>query len=181
MQVTGYYLRELEPSDIVAINEWRNNPDIIASLGSPFRYISSIVDEKWLNSYLSNRSSCIRLAICSSADAKVIGAAYLLNIDWLARNCEFAIWIGDEAAQGYGAGKYATIKTLEHAFFDLNLNSVYLTVLKTNERAASLYKKIGFQVEGVRRQAVFKNGSYTDLVMMSILKSEFSPAIRPPA
>ncbi|MBQ0746656.1 MAG: GNAT family N-acetyltransferase [Marinobacter sp.] len=168
-----YYLRELEPEDAVAINEWRNDPDVIINLGAPFRYISKVVDDKWLTLYFGNRANCVRLAICSSAGSKMIGAVYLLNIDWLARNCEFAIWIGDKGAQGLGAGKYATEKTLEHAFSDLNLNSVYLTVLKTNERAASLYKKIGFQIEGVRRQAVFKNGSYSDLIMMSILKTEF--------
>jgi len=168
-----YYLRELEPEDAATINEWRNNEDIISNLGAPFRYISKTVDDKWLTSYFGNRTKCVRLAICKSEDSKMIGAVYLLNIDWLARNCEFAIWIGSRAAQGRGAGKYATVKTLEHAFSDLNLNSVYLTVLKTNERAASLYKHVGFQIEGVRRQAVFKNGIYTDLVMMSILKTEF--------
>lgn len=171
--MSDYYLRELELEDAGFINSWRNDPKVIDNLGAPFRYISQSVDENWLDSYLSNRQSSVRLAICKCEDEKIIGAVYLLNIDWVARNCEFAIWIGEHREQGHGAGKFATLKALEHAFLDLNLNSVYLTALRDNERAIRLYKKVGFILEGVRREAVFKNGAYKDLVLMSILRKEF--------
>lgn len=171
--MSDYYLRELELEDSGIINSWRNDPEIINHLGAPFRYISQSVDEDWLESYLNNRESCVRLAICKCQDKGVIGAVYLLNIDWIARSCEFAIWIGDHQEQGRGAGKFATLKALEHAFFDLNLNSVSLGVLRNNERAIKLYNRIGFVKEGVRREVVFKNGSYKDLVLMSMLKKEF--------
>lgn len=168
-----YFLRELERSDAAVINKWRNDRKIIGSLGSPYRYISDAVDDAWVDNYLANRSNCVRLMICDAGTKKAIGAVYLLNIDWISRSCEFSIWIGDRDAQGKGAGYFASSKALQHAFNDLNLNSVYLTVLSENQRAMNLYKKIGFQVEGTRRQAVFKNGCYSDLCMMSILSSEF--------
>ncbi|MCY1364512.1 Spermidine N(1)-acetyltransferase [compost metagenome] len=103
----------------------------------------------------------------------MVGAAYLLSIDWVVRDCEFAIWIGERDFQGRGVGTFATYKALEHAFLDLNLNRVYLAVIDNNERAIAVYKKSGFTVEGVQRQAVFKEGAYLDVVQMSILASEF--------
>ncbi|WP_416196935.1 GNAT family N-acetyltransferase [Pseudomonas sp. Teo4] len=62
---------------------------------------------------------------------------------------------------------------MRHAFMDLNLNRVYLTVLENNARALSLYKKVGFKVEGTLRQAVFKNGEYCNMTQMSILADDY--------
>lgn len=172
--MSDFYLRELSRDDIKNINRWRNDREIISSLGAPFRYISEEVDSAWMESYLSNRNNCVRLAICEKASSRIVGAVYLLSINWVVRDCEFAIWIGERDFQGRGVGTFATYKALEHAFLDLNLNRVYLSVIKTNERAIALYKKSGFSVEGVQRQAVFKQGDYLDVVQMSILASEFS-------
>ena len=39
-----FHLRELERKDLPTINKWRNNPELIALLGAPFRYINLDVD-----------------------------------------------------------------------------------------------------------------------------------------
>lgn len=172
--MSEFYLRELCQEDHVAINRWRNDRELIGYLGSPFRYISREVDEGWLKSYFSNRSNTVRLAICERKGGAVIGAVYLLSIDWISRNCEFAIWVGEKNYQGRGVGTFATQQALRHAFRDLNLNRVYLTVLNENKRAIELYHKIGFSIEGTLRQAVYKEGAYADMLQMSILAEEFS-------
>lgn len=43
-----------------------------------------------------------------------------------------------------------------------------------NERAIYTYKKAGFVVEGVRRQAVKDGAEYADDILMSILASEWN-------
>lgn len=168
-----YYLREICNADVPFINEWRNDRNLIDALCSPFRYISQEVDQLWFNSYLANRSNTVRLAICEKGSGLLVGAVYLLSIDWISRSCEFAIWIGDKNHQGVGAGRFAARRASLHAFQDLNLNRIFLTVLKSNARAMALYTSLGFVVEGTLRQAVFKNGSYADVVQMSVLADEF--------
>ena len=169
----SYFLREITLSDIEYINTWRNDREIIKSLGSPFRYINKETDVNWFNNYISNRNSSIRLAICASATKTLIGATYLLNLDWVNRSAEFSIWIGEESHQGKGAGYFAVKEMLNHAFLDLNLNRIHLTVFCTNERAINLYKKVGFIKEGCLRQVVYKNGVYNDMLQMSILASDY--------
>ncbi|CAG34769.1 GNAT family N-acetyltransferase [Desulfotalea psychrophila] len=169
-----FYLREISRQDQKTINEWRNNNDLISLLGAPFRYIDESIDSAWLDNYFSNRSNCVRLAVCQHGSNDIIGAVYLLSIDWISRSCEFAIWIGDVEFRGNGVGTFATEGALKHAFLDLNLNRVYLTVLEENEAARALYKKVGFSEEGKHRQAVFKEGKYMNMIQMSILKNEFS-------
>ena len=170
----SYFLREICRSDIQVINSWRNDRKIIDVLGASFRYIGEETDFNWFNNYLLNRLGTIRLAICNEVSTTLIGSVYLLKIDWVNRSAEFAIWIGEKSNQGKGAGFFAITETLIHAFNDLNLNRIYLTVLATNHRAINLYKKIGFLDDGRLRQAVFKNGCFVDMLQMSILSSEFS-------
>ena len=170
----SYFLREICRSDIPIINSWRNNPEIIETLGSSFRYINEEMDINWFNNYLSNRASTIRLAICEKTTNTLIGAGYLLGIDWVNRSAEFAIWVGERSHQGKGAGFFAVREILSHAFRDLNLHRIHLTVLATNLRAINLYQKIGFIEEGRHRQVVFKNGCFIDMLQMSILANEFS-------
>ena len=170
----SYFLREICRNDIQVINSWRNDREIIDTLGASFRYINEETDVNWFNNYISSRSSTIRLAICEKESSTLIGAGYLLGIDWINRSAEFSIWIGEKSYQGKGAGYFAVKEILNHAFKDLNLNRIHLTVFSTNQRAINLYKKVGFIEEGRLRQAIYKNGGYNDMLQMSILVDEFS-------
>ena len=165
-------LRELDRADLPVLNAWRADRNLVDMLGSPFRYVNAEVDGKWFDAYLANRHRNVRLAICDSTAQQAIGVVYLLDIDWVSRNAEFAIQIGDTSARGLGIGTEATRLALDHAFDDLNLHRVHLTVLASNTHAIALYKKAGFQAEGLQRQAVFKSGRHVDVVPMAILAHE---------
>ncbi len=167
-----FKLRELEKNDLEIINSWRNNPDLISFLVAPFRYIAPEVDEEWYENYLANRNTCVRCAIVNE-NAELLGLISLLNIDNINRSASLGIMIGSEKNCGAGAGTFAIKEMLNHAFINLNLNRVDLTVLATNARAIHVYEKCGFVLEGTKRSCVYKNGKYIDLHMYSILKNEF--------
>ena len=56
----------------------------------------------------------------------------------------------------------------------MNLNRIELGVLESNTRALKLYEKVEFNREGVKRQSIYKNGKFVDMIMMAILKEEFT-------
>ena len=60
-----------------------------------------------------------------------------------------------------------------HCFDTLNLNRVHLRVYAENLRAKRAYEKAGFLEEGRLREAVYKHGKYDDVIVMSILRSEW--------
>jgi RimJ/RimL family protein N-acetyltransferase len=66
-----------------------------------------------------------------------------------------------------------TYAVIDYGFCHLNLHRVHLTVLKTNDRAISLYEKLGFKTEGILRDEQFRDGRYVDVIVMGILENEW--------
>lgn len=168
-----FHLRELERKDLPVINKWRNNPELIELLGAPFRYINLDVDMKWYESYMSNRGNAVRCAITEDDKDEILGLVSLVSVNYMNQSAEFHIMIGDQKNRGRGIGTFAVRSMLNHAFNNMNLQRVELTVLDDNAHAKHLYEKCGFIYEGKKRRAKYKNGEFVDMLMYSILKHEF--------
>jgi RimJ/RimL family protein N-acetyltransferase len=167
-----FYLREISESDLLLINQWRNDKELIDLLGNNFLFIAEEVDHAWYENYLRNRANNVRLMIVESEKSLPIGTVQLTNIHLINRSAEFSVMIGNKDYWSKGAGFFSTASILKHGFENLNLNRIYLTVLEYNERAIKVYERAGFIREGLLREAIFKNGKFRNLVQMSVLKSE---------
>ena len=164
-------LREIGREDIPAINRWRRDPAVIEGVGAPRRFIGLDVDLKWFDDYLSRRGTETRCAVCLD-DGALVGMASLTRIDPVHRNAEFHVLIGERASQNRGLGTAAARATVRHAFDDLNLHRVYVSILLSNIASIRMCEKAGFRHEGTIREGVYKNGGYHDLALMGVLKSE---------
>jgi RimJ/RimL family protein N-acetyltransferase len=68
--------------------------------------------------------------------------------------------------QGIGTRLIQSALAAARAF---GLHRVELTVRETNIGAIELYKKTGFEIEGVQRDAVLVDGAYEDVVCMAMV------------
>lgn len=167
------HLRELTHNDLPTLNNWRNDPEVIQFLGANFHFIGPAVDSQWFDAYLASRSTAVRLAIVVSDLNLFVGIVNLTTIHAINRSAEFSIMLGDKEFWSKGIGHQATKQTLRHGFFNLNLHRIYLSVLSTNTRAIKLYKRLGFREEGMQIDAIFKEGTFCDLINMALIKKEF--------
>ncbi len=71
---------------------------------------------------------------------------------------------------GQGVGSFLLTAALDLADNWLNLQRLQLEVYTHNEAAIHLYQKFGFGIEGTKRQAVFGDGRYFDVLVMSRLR-----------
>jgi RimJ/RimL family protein N-acetyltransferase len=165
-------LEEITAKDVPAINRWRKDKELVSHLGATFRFINIETDKQWFENYLKDRGNQVRCGIYLRP-RKLVGVVYLTHIDQVNRNAEFSIMLGEKKCWGKGIGSVAAKSMLEHGFKDLNLQRIYLYVVEDNKRAAGVYKKLGFRQEGILRKAVYKNGTYKNIFLMSVLKEEF--------
>ena len=64
-------------------------------------------------------------------------------------------------------------KQTEDEMKNFGMERVTIDHFEKNKRADYLYQKIGFQNEGLMRNAGKKNGKYVNLQLMSMLRSEY--------
>ena len=70
------------------------------------------------------------------------------------------------ASRGKGVGT-ALFTHAEQWAKEADIQRLELTVIKHNEAAYHLYKKMGFQVEGVKQKSLKMNGEYVDQYYMA--------------
>lgn len=166
-------LRALTKGDIEKTLFWHQQEDIRdLYLGHPFP-VNKEMEELWYNKVLTSNIPTTIFGIEVKESGTLIGLSLIKDINFINRTAELAIYIGEEQMRRKGYSTEATIMTLNFAFNYLGLNRIFLKVLERNNAAIGLYKKIGFTVEGVLRDSVFKNGNFENEVIMSILKREF--------
>jgi len=166
-------LRSLTKEDAKISWKWRNKEDIrYFYSGHPF-FVNQEKEEKWIEKISESDLPLTSFGIEELEKNSLIGMAFLKNINLMHRTAEFAIFIGEENVKGKGYAKEATIKTLDFAFNNLNLNRVFLKVQEDNLNAIKLYERCKFKKEGILRECIYKNGHYLNEFIMSLLKSEY--------
>ena len=168
-------LRAIEREDIPTFVRWLNDREVTRYLlvNSPF---SKAMEEQWFEGQLKRppaEGQVLAIEVQSGEEWMPVGNVGLHNVDSIGRSAEFGIFIGEKAYWNQGWGKKATRLMLKHGFENRSLNRIYLHVYENNPRAVKAYETAGFVREGVLRQAVFKNGRYLDLIVMSVLSNEW--------
>ncbi len=129
-------------------------------------------EQNWYDSAVKDDTQ-YSFAIRTLADDTHIGNCGLFSINQKDRSAMFGILVGEKDYWGKGYGTDATRLVLRFAFWELNLNRVELEVFDYNPRAIRAYEKAGFVREGVRRDALFREGAYHDIIVMGILREDW--------
>lgn len=171
---TNIRLRAIEREDVSKYYEWVNDPEVTRYL-SMYLPLSITDEEKWFERQmerdLHERPMAIELR---EAEAwRLVGNCSVFGIDWVHSSAELGIMIGDKSVWNRGIGTQTMTLLLHHCFETLNLNRAFLRVDGQNLGGRRAYQKAGFVEEGRMRQAVYQNGKYDDMYIMSVLRSEW--------
>jgi RimJ/RimL family protein N-acetyltransferase len=104
---------------------------------------------------------------------RLIGSCAFSQLDGDNGSTLYHITIGERDSWGQGFGSEATELMVDHAFTQLALHRVALTVFQFNARAIHAYEKCGFKIEGRARDAIYRDGRFWDEIHMSILADEW--------
>jgi RimJ/RimL family protein N-acetyltransferase len=168
--VTGktIYLRALERADAPAIVPWVNDPRVYENL-TIHKPMNLAAEEGFIDA-MSRHEHDVVFGVCRKDSDALIGIAGLHQVDEHNRQGMFGIFLGDARNRGKGYGTEATVLVTRYGFETLNLNRVWLYVFEYNKRAITVYERVGFEREGLLRQAHFVRGRYWNIVVMGILR-----------
>ncbi len=169
-------LRGIEKNDVPKFYEWINDPEVNAGL-AVYLPMSMHDEEQWFEQIAQRdqEEKPMVIEIREGDGWKMIGNCGFFHVEWTHRAAELGIMIGEKSSWNKGYGTETMQLLLKHGFETLNLNRICLRVYSSNPRAIRTYEKAGFILEGTLRQAVYKNGKYANVHVMSVLRSEWKP------
>lgn len=161
-------LRAIEESDAPVLMELINDPEIEKNvLGFSFP-VSLMQQKKWIAEAVDEKT--IRYAI--DVGEKCIGVAIISAIDYKNGTCRLGIKLKRDA-RGNGYARRSVRLMIQYCFDELNLNCLAADVLEYNIDSKKLWEKMGFSLDGVLRERIYKNGKRHNLFTFSLLCNEY--------
>ena len=164
-------LEELGRSDFDIIRDWID-PRV-------FRKFHEPIDDEQLGLLLSRheegRPVSLGYRIAREQDGSPVGLLHSV-VDWNNHLMHIGqMIVGDAASRGQGIGQAALRLLLPICFDELGLHRAQLFVDEDNARAIACYRKVGFQIEGLMREAARTDAGYVSWHSMSLLEDEWRP------
>jgi RimJ/RimL family protein N-acetyltransferase len=168
----GVIIREAKPSDaariIAYMNRLSEEPNSNIEI-SPGEFTRTVEEEAgFLAEFAQSKNSIFLVA---EAEGQIVG---MLNCKGSNRVAiRHAVTLGMSVDQDWrrqGIGSQLMAQAIAWAKSTGIISRIELAVFERNEKAIRLYQKFGFEIEGKRRKAIFREGEYLDgLIMASLL------------
>ncbi len=164
-------LRAWEAEDEPSIFRWINDSEVTEYLNARYPF-SHQQEREWLTRTGAAGYANASFAVERRGDGLLIGSVSLRADAPENRAATLGIMIGEKGCWDGGYGTDTMLTVCRFGFGQMNLHRIELEVFAEHARARHVYEKIGFQVEGVRRDAQYRRGRYRDLVVMGLLEGE---------
>lgn len=172
---------EGETIDLVANNskwaplfcKWQNDPKVRRYARNIWPH--TIEDEKkWFEpSPDRHTKEFVIFTIYHKRDKRPIGFVGFGHINWVNRNANIFATIGELEYWGKGIAIEANKLLITYGFTELNFHKIYASVLSPNARSLRAAEKLGFQKEGIIKEADYVDGQYHDDHKFALFKRDW--------
>lgn len=174
----GFGIRPVTQDDLSVLAESRNDPTTWQNLTNPLPVFPH-TQQLWLDAMDDSNMYFIGYIVDEELPKpgvirleRKVSLLRLTQIDWINRNACVGLDVFPfHRSKGYGQELFDIL--VEYCFVELNLTRLWLLVLDSNAAAINVYKKVGFQKEGIMRNHIFRKGAYMDYVLMGLLREEY--------
>ncbi|MDO9512043.1 MAG: GNAT family protein [Bacteroidales bacterium] len=169
-------LRAPEPSDVDLLYRWENDESLwhVSNTLAPFSRFT--LEQYILNNpadIFAHRQLRLMIDLVSGTKAtrKTIGTVDLFEFEPVHHRAGIGILIIPE----YQRKTYATqaLKLmLKYSFEHLQLHQLFCNISTDNEASMRLFQKLGFQINGRKREWLMINDQWADEIFLQLLKSD---------
>lgn len=135
--------------------------------GVTLAYCKELIDNNFLAH--ASRSS---LMVGVFYEKKLVGIVTFNKYNWRSHIGYIGYWLG-KAYEGKGIMTAAVRALIRYGFTNLQLNRIEIHCATENIKSAAIAERLGFQKEGVIREAEWLYDHYVDHYIYGLLKSEW--------
>ena len=182
MQLVGelIQLRALEPEDLNKLYKWENDSSIWSVSGTLVPFSKFVLEEFVTQAHqdiYTNKQ--LRLMIDlryfdneddEAGHVRSIGCVDLFEFDPKNKRAGLGILIADRAVRGKGFATEALHLVVDYGFNILDLHQLYSNVRADNESSVALFKKLGFEITGLKQDWVYDHGKFYDEYTMQLIR-----------
>lgn len=150
---------------------WFNDPEV-TKYNSHGARVMTVADVEAYVARVQNSENEAVFAMIAKDKSVHVGNISLQKIDAANSSAEYAIILGDKEYWGRGIAAEASKLLLEFGFNDLGLHRIWCGTSAANISMQKLAERSGFRREGVRREAMLKNGQFVDVIEYGILAKD---------
>lgn len=159
--------KKLKEEHLEKVLNWRTQEDVT-------RYMNTDIErdmekqEKWFTSVSSSTTDKYWVI---EIKEQPVGLIYLNQMDFVNQRTSWGFYIGEEKYRLYGG--LVPPYLYNYVFSKLGFHKITAEVMSGNENVVKLNKMHGCREVGVYKEHIYKNGSFHDLILMELLKSEW--------
>jgi ribosomal-protein-serine acetyltransferase len=116
----------------------------------------------------------IRFGVRDKNSRSLLGVVGLDNCVHVHRNCELGYWLSEHAT-GHGLMTEAAQLCIDFAFSEVLLHRIRCAAATDNVRSLAVIRRLGFQPEGIARQAELVRARWLDHAVFSLLSTDERP------
>lgn len=150
---------------------WLNDPEVCKYNSHGENTYTKAMAFDFIN-FIKNDKSKEVYAVYLKENNLHIGNISLQQIDLKNNNAEIAYLFGEKQYWGQGYAFESSEILIKRAFIDLKLHRLYFGTHVDNIAMQRVGEKLGFFKEGLKKDAQFKHGKYSDVVIYAIINKE---------
>lgn len=165
-----FELREWQMENINEVTFHANNSNIADNLRNAFKYPYYQEDAAQYITSCMDADKKKQLCRAIVVENEVIGSIGIFsNEDVYSKTAEIGYWLSEDY-WGKGIMTSAVIQLCKEAFELFDICRIYAEPFAHNMQSRRVLEKAGFELEGIKRCSVFKNGVIYDSCMYALLQ-----------
>ena len=161
-------LRNVNINDSDRLIKWRSSECIRKKMINA-HIVQKEEHENWLRSVLNNSNA--QWFIVNYKETAV-GAMYITDISKKDKTSTWGMYV-DRRYMGSVVGVLMEVIAIDKMVFDLGIRKIWGETLETNKKLLSMHKKFGFNIEGVYKKQIYRDGVYIDVYRIALFSTKW--------